>query len=84
MEGERKLETGTTEKAWYRTERTYGHFFRFVPLPEGVKAEEVTATFVNGVLEVKVPIPIAAVAAPAARKVEIAVPGEKKEARPAA
>lgn len=29
-------------------------------------------------------IPIAAAAAPAARKVEIAVPGEKKEARPAA
>jgi HSP20 family protein len=84
IEGERKLETEKTEKAWYRTERTYGHFFRFVPLPEGIKAEEVTATFVNGVLEVKVPIPVAAAAAPAARKVEIGVPGEKKEARPAA
>jgi HSP20 family protein len=84
IEGERKFETEKTEKAWYRTERTYGRFFRFVPLPEGAKAEEVTATFVNGVLEVKVPIPVAAAVAPAARKVEIAAPGEKKEARPAA
>jgi HSP20 family protein len=84
IEGERKLETEKTEKAWYRTERTYGRFFRLVPLPEGVKAEEVTATFVNGVLEVKIPIPVAAAVAPATRKVEIAAPGEQKEARPAA
>ena len=83
IEGERKFETERTEKAWYRTERTYGRFFRFVPLPEGVKAEEVTATFVNGVLEVKVPVPVAAAVAPAARKVEIAAQ-EKKESRPAA
>jgi HSP20 family protein len=84
IEGERKFETEKKEEAWYRTERAYGRFFRFVPLPEGVKAEEVTATFDNGVLEVKVPIPVAAATAPAARKVEIVAAGEKKEARPAA
>jgi HSP20 family protein len=84
IEGERKLETEKAEQAWYRAERTYGRFFRFVPLPEGVKAEEITATFANGVLEVKVPMPVAAAARPAGRKVEIAAPEEKKEARPAA
>jgi HSP20 family protein len=82
IEGERKLEAEKAENEWYRTERTYGRFFRTLPLPEGVKVEEVTATFVNGVLEVKVPLPVAAAKAPA-RKVEIAA-GEKKEVRPAA
>lgn len=29
-----------------------------VPLPEGVKLEDVTATFSNGVLEVSIPLPL--------------------------
>jgi HSP20 family protein len=82
IEGERKLETAKAENEWYRTERTYGRFIRVVPLPEGIKAEEVTATFANGVLEVKVPLPIEAAKVPQ-RKVEIGT-GEKKEVKPAA
>ena len=82
IEGERKRETEKAENEWYRTERTYGRFFRTVPLPEGIKAEEVTATFTNGVLEVRVALPVAAAKAPVHR-VEIAA-GEKKEVRPAA
>jgi HSP20 family protein len=49
IEGERKLEKEEEKKnEWYRNERTYGKFVRTVPLPEGVKATEVKATFESG------------------------------------
>jgi HSP20 family protein len=82
VEGERKLEEEEKEHNWYRTERTYGKFVRVFPLPAGVNAGEIKATFENGVLEVVVPLPAAAVAA-APRKVEIVNP-EKKAVQPAA
>jgi len=45
VEGERKYETEEENNHWYRRERTYGRFYRTVPLPEGVNAKEVKATF---------------------------------------
>jgi HSP20 family protein len=41
----------------HRTEIRYGRFYRTIPLPEGVNAEQVRAKFDNGVLEVTVPVP---------------------------
>jgi HSP20 family molecular chaperone IbpA len=35
----------------------YGSFSRTVPLPRGVKAEDVKASYTDGVLEVRIPIP---------------------------
>jgi HSP20 family protein len=59
IEGERKLEKEDTKEGFYRTERTYGGFYRRIPLPEHVKAEAARATFKNGVLEVAIPtIPV--------------------------
>jgi HSP20 family protein len=57
ISGERR--TGTEEKrdTFYRCEREYGSFYRTVPLPEGVKLDDVKATFSDGVLEVSVPLP---------------------------
>ena len=52
IEGERKYEHEESEKGIYRSERSYGHFRREIPLPEGVKTENATANFKNGVLEV--------------------------------
>ena len=75
VEGERRQETEEEKNHWYRRERTYGTFRRTVPLPEGVNAKEVKATFTNGVLEVTVPV--RAVTAPAPHKVEVHEPGEK-------
>jgi HSP20 family protein len=60
LSGERKIEIEEKNKNMYRREREYGSFSRTVPLPPGVKPEDVTATFANGVLEVSVPIPAAA------------------------
>jgi HSP20 family protein len=57
IEGERKHEAEEEKNHWYTRERTYGRFYRTVPLPEGVNAKEVTATFKEGVLEVTFPRP---------------------------
>ena len=69
ISGERKTEAEEKKEHFYRCEREYGSFYRAVPLPEGVKLDDVKATFSDGVLEVSVPLP----ARPAAkvRKVEI-------------
>jgi HSP20 family protein len=59
IEGERTQETEAKKNEWFTTERTYGHFYRVVPLPEGVNYKEVKAIFKDGVLEITVPVPAA-------------------------
>ena len=55
IEGERKNENNEEGEGYYRSERTYGKFYRRVPLPHGVKADDAQATFSNGVLEITMP-----------------------------
>jgi HSP20 family protein len=57
ISGERKNEMEEKKENYYRCEREYGSFYRAVPLPAGVKFEDVKATFTDGVLEVSVPLP---------------------------
>jgi HSP20 family protein len=57
ISGERKTEAEEKKDNVYRCEREYGSFYRAVPLPGGVKLEDVKATFSDGVLEVSVPLP---------------------------
>ena len=78
ISGERKREEEEKGEEFYRCEREYGTFYRAVPLPEGVKLEDVTATFTDGVLEVSVPLP----AKPEAtvRQVAIEEPAKPKAA----
>src|ERR1041385_6476806 len=52
IEGERKFEHEENEQGVYRSERSYGRFHREIPLPEGVKTDNATANFKNGVLEI--------------------------------
>lgn len=59
ISGERQSEVEEKTDQFYRREREYGQFYRAVPLPEGVKLEEIKAVFADGVLEVSVPLPIA-------------------------
>jgi HSP20 family protein len=82
ISGERKREAEEKKDEYFRTEREYGSFYRAVPLPEGVKFEDVKATFADGVLEVSLPLPPAMPEAKV-RKVEIAEP-PKAAAKPAA
>jgi HSP20 family protein len=74
ISGERKTETEEKKEQFYRCEREYGSFYRAVPLPEGVKLEDVKATFADGVLEVSVPFPPKPEAK--VRKVEIQEPAK--------
>jgi HSP20 family protein len=55
ISGERKMEKEEKEKGFYRTERSYGSFFRTITLPEGVKTKEAKAVVKDGVLEIKMP-----------------------------
>lgn len=57
VEGERKQEEKVEEKDYLRSERSYGSFYRRLPLPEGVKPNEISAHVFDGVLEVRVPLP---------------------------
>lgn len=57
VEGERKQEKEEKREGYYHSERSYGVFYREIPLPEGAKADQTAAQFNNGVLEVSVPIP---------------------------
>jgi HSP20 family protein len=57
LSGERKREKTEKTDDFYRSECEYGSFYRAVPLPDGVKLEDVKATFADGVLEVSVPLP---------------------------
>jgi HSP20 family protein len=74
LSGERKREAEEKTDAVYRREREYGSFYRSVPLPEGVKVEDVKATFADGILEVSIPVPARPEAK--ARKVQIEEPAK--------
>jgi len=57
IRGERKDEREEEDKGYYRSERSYGSFYRTVPLPQGINIEDATADFRNGVLEITMPAP---------------------------
>jgi HSP20 family protein len=56
IQGERRREH-EEKGAWgYRSERSYGSFYRTIPLPDGTRIDDAKAQFQNGVLEVTVPM----------------------------
>src|ERR1700723_2008023 len=57
IQGERQFVHEENEGGIQRTERRYGHFYRAIALPEGVKIDQARAEFQNGVLTVSVPAP---------------------------
>jgi HSP20 family protein len=57
IEGERREEREEDREGFYRSERSYGSFYRAVPLPEGAIPESAKASFNNGVLEVTIQAP---------------------------
>jgi HSP20 family protein len=52
VKGERKSEREEDRKGWYLSERSYGSFYRAIPLPPGVSTEDAKANLRNGVLTV--------------------------------
>ena len=57
IRGERQEEHKEEREGFYRTERSYGSFYREIPLPSGARAENATANFSDGVLEITMPAP---------------------------
>jgi HSP20 family protein len=57
LQGERRQEQEESQGGVYRSERSYGRFFRTIPLPEGTEPDQAKANFKDGVLEVTIPLP---------------------------
>ncbi len=57
IQGERRREREDEQGGVYRSERTYGSFYRAIPLPEGAMSDQAKASFNNGVLEITMPAP---------------------------
>jgi HSP20 family protein len=55
ISGERREEKEIKEENYYRSERTVGHVFRALALPEGCNADAVSATMRDGLLEIVIP-----------------------------
>lgn len=78
ISGQRQQEHVEEDGSIYRFERTYGSFFREIPLPQGAIADRATANFKDGVLEITVPAPPDQVSR--GRRVEISRAEETKPA----
>jgi HSP20 family protein len=57
VSGERRRTHEHSGERFYRYERRFGSFVRSVSLPAGVSEDSITASFRDGVLEVRVPKP---------------------------
>ena len=57
IQGERKQEHEEESEGVYRSERSYGSFYRMIPLPESAMTDQAKARFKDGVLEVTMPAP---------------------------
>lgn len=57
LRGERHNDVEDNEEGYYRSERSYGSFYRAIPLPQGTDPNACNATFKDGVLEVTIQKP---------------------------
>jgi HSP20 family protein len=55
IQGERQFTGESSEEQFHRIERRYGAFRRSITLPAQVQAEQIQASFDNGVLQIVVP-----------------------------
>lgn len=55
ISGEKRAEKEEQGKRFYRLERSYGSFYRSIPLPDEVDEDKIDATFRRGVLKIKLP-----------------------------
>lgn len=52
LKGEKRMEKEEKDKGYYRMERSYGSFYRVIPLPCEIEKENVDAVYKDGVLTV--------------------------------
>ena len=56
LKAQKREQTEHRDKRSYRSEIRYGSFARTLPLPEGTKEEDISASYTDGVLEVRAPV----------------------------
>ncbi len=81
IKGSREEKSETKKPDYLRREIRYGAFERSVSLPKGIKADELKATYHDGVLELTAPMPKEAI--PKEVKIQVEAPkgnAEKKSA----
>ncbi|MFR9802406.1 Hsp20/alpha crystallin family protein [Pseudonocardia sp. RS010] len=57
IKAERRIEQDREDKGYTRHEIRYGSMTRTLPLPENVSESDITASYANGILEIRVPMP---------------------------
>ena len=73
IKGSREEKSETKKADFFRREIRYGSFERSISLPKGIKAEDLKATYRDGVLELSAPMPKEATP----NEVKIQVEGQK-------
>jgi HSP20 family protein len=63
IKGSREQKLDTTKQDYFQREIRYGSFERSISMPEGIKAEDLKASYRDGVLELAAPMPKQATAA---------------------
>jgi HSP20 family protein len=76
IQGERKTEKKEEKEGLYRSERSYGRFYRSILLPDTAKTDQIKAEMHDGVLELKVPL----TESKRARQIPVSAAGGAKEA----
>ncbi len=76
LEGERKREHKEDHEGYHRYERSYGNFYRSIPLPEGAKADLAKAELNEGVLKITIPV---AEAKKNVRQIKVEEPAPEKK-----
>jgi HSP20 family protein len=74
IKGERKAHHEQQRRDYFQREVRYGTFERTITLPEGVKADDVKASYRDGVLEIAMPCP----SSRTAKKIPIEAKGEER------
>jgi HSP20 family protein len=76
VKGSREQDTGTKKNDFYRREIRYGSFERSMSLPKGMQAEDLKASYRDGILELSATMPKDV----APKEVKIEVEGHEGEA----
>ena len=56
INAQRRVEEKTEDQGYTRHELRYGSFTRTLPMPEGHNEKDITATYKDGMLEIRVPV----------------------------
>jgi len=82
VKGSREEKSETKKADYLHREIRYGSFERSIALTEGIKADDLKATYHDGVLELTVPMPKEAI--PKEVKIQVEVPKGNTEKKSAA